>query len=186
MRAVSACTSPRPQVPPPLRAGTATLTGLLPRRRPTPDKHQRADVRAPLPLHRSLSESRGLASPTCSCWCNGRSGDRRVSTWLAPAPQYTLPCCCPRETQARVHEATHWRPRLCRHRKTPGHTAKACPALLSLRARALQGPGFHVYKPGRNCPVHLTACRKAPGMNDRSGFWCLRQSAFTHTAHRIT
>lgn len=49
-----------------------------------------------------------LPSVTCSCLCNRRSGDRLVSTRLAPAFQYTLPCCCQGKTQAHVHTATHW------------------------------------------------------------------------------
>lgn len=49
-----------------------------------------------------------LHTVTCSCLCNRRSGDRLVSTPLAPVFQYTLPCCCQGKTQAHVHMATHW------------------------------------------------------------------------------
>ena len=59
------------------------------------------------PPHRIFSDSHNMATVTCSCLCNGRSGDRLLSTWLAPAFQYTLPCCCRGNTHAHVHAATH-------------------------------------------------------------------------------
>lgn len=59
------------------------------------------------PPHGIFSDSHNMATVTCSCLCNGRSGDRLLSTWLAPAFQYTLPCCCRGKTHAHVHAATH-------------------------------------------------------------------------------
>lgn len=111
---------------------------------------------------------------TCSCWCNGRPGDRPVSTWWAPAFQYTLPCCCPGKakcTLIRPHsDVTAFR-RHREHRETPDPrknlgSRPARPPQPQSSFSSGDSLGFPVYimgvVEGELCPAHLTPCSDPP------------------------